>query len=261
MHDSQFLRRRPRVDSTTPTVITGAAAVIVRHRIFVDIVNDRSVYIRDRGVVVNTVVVPVRALIAATRISEAVVNAAIVADVRTPIARVPMVIAIIETPIRRRPQRAHVRGQHPRTRNPVITGTCVAPVTRRPHIVVTGSRRLAVIGKRRRRVWRLYRLIAGGILIVIRRGGWLVAWSGGLVGRRKVGVGGIAGRGVRRRSGSLILSLILRLIAGGEAREQQHGNQREVSHARNHGHVECHRLFRTRLRTQPWGRCARLDRS
>jgi len=176
-HDGQFLRRGPRVDSTAPTVIAGAAAVIVRHRIFIDIVNDRSVHIRDRGVVVNAVVVPVRALIAAARISEAVINAAIIADVRTPVARVPMVIAIIETPIRRRPQRTHVRRQHPRTRNPVITRARIAPVTRGPHIVVTGSRRLAVIGKRRRRVRRLDRLIAGGILIVIRRGGWLVAWS------------------------------------------------------------------------------------
>ncbi len=68
------------------------------------------------------------------------------------------------------------------------------------------------------------RLIAGGTLIVIRRGGRLVCWSGGLVGRRKVRVGGIAG-GSSIRSG-----LILRLIAGGEAREQQHGNKREAFH-------------------------------
>ncbi len=90
----------------------------------------------------------------------------------------------------------------------------------------------------------MHRLIADGTLIVIRRGGWLlgggwlVCWSGGLVGRRQVCVGGIAGRSLRS-------SLILRLIAGSEAREQQHGDKREAFHARNVGTLSA-TVFRTR---------------
>ncbi len=110
MHDGQFLWSGPRIDSTVPAVVAGAVAAIVRDLVVVDIVNDRCIHIRDRGVVVNPVVVPIRALIATTGVSETVVDAAIIANVRTPVARVPMVIAVVVAPPRWGPQRTHIGG-------------------------------------------------------------------------------------------------------------------------------------------------------
>jgi hypothetical protein len=65
---------------------------------------------------------------------------------------VKTIMAIIEIPVRRGPKSADVRGDDPGAWHPVITGMGVAPVTRCPHIVISGRGRLTVIGQRRGRL-------------------------------------------------------------------------------------------------------------
>jgi hypothetical protein len=85
-HHGQLLRRRPRIDSAAPTVVTDAIASAVWDITVVDIVNDRGVYIRYAAVVVNRTIVPISAIIALAGISVTIIDAAVVADVRTPVA-------------------------------------------------------------------------------------------------------------------------------------------------------------------------------
>jgi hypothetical protein len=165
-HHSQLLSRGPRLDSATPAVVTDAIAAVFPHLIVVNVVDGRG-HVGHRAVVVQSAVIPISAVIATARISIAVVDAAVVTNVRTPVARVPMVVAVIVAPPGRRPKRTYVRSHNPRAGYPVITGAGIAPVAWRPNVIVAGSGRLAVLGKRGRRFGGLDRLLVGGILIVI----------------------------------------------------------------------------------------------
>ena len=100
MHHGQLLRRGPRVDSAAPTVVTDAIAAIVRHLIVVNIVNNGGIHIRYRAVVVKPAVIPISAVIATAGVSKAIIDAAVVADMRTPVARVPMVVRRYRSPTR-----------------------------------------------------------------------------------------------------------------------------------------------------------------
>ena len=71
--------------------------------IVVNIVNDVDVNIRYRAVVFNPAVIPIRAIISTARVSIAIIDAAVIADVRTPVAAMPMIGAAIVTPPGRRP--------------------------------------------------------------------------------------------------------------------------------------------------------------
>jgi hypothetical protein len=206
----------PCINPAAPSVIAGARASRIRHRVVVD-VHIRVGHIGDRAVVGNAAVSPIRAVVAATRVAEAVVDPAIESDVRTPVPHMlPISVALI-TPPRRRPQRANPRSRHPRSRHPVIVVVGVVPVARRPDVILARTRRLAVLGKRR---WG-----HGGFRITRRRGraggfrirplvaGRLVVRRRCRRCRREIPVGRIAiGK---------ICTLILRFIAGGQARKYE----------------------------------------
>jgi hypothetical protein len=145
-----LLRRGSCIDSPAPAVETGARAMLLLHRIVVNIVHDGCVHVGHGLVVHNAVVVPIRAVVTAARVSETVVDAAVEAYVLAPITGVPYVDSGIKAPPWRRPQRAHPWGKHPHTRHPVISGVCIVPVSWCPHIVFTGAGRLRIIGNRRR---------------------------------------------------------------------------------------------------------------
>jgi hypothetical protein len=161
MHHGQLLWRGPRLNSAAPAVVADPIAAVVWHLVVVDIVNDVDVNVRYRPVVAKPALIPIGAIIPAAGISIAVIDAAIVADVRTPITRVPMVVPVVETPPGRRPECIYVRGHHPRSRNPIITGVRIAPVTGRPNVIVARSGRLTVLGEGRRRLGGLDGLFVG----------------------------------------------------------------------------------------------------
>src|SRR6202044_3401604 len=87
---------------------------------------------------------------AATAVPEAVVNAAIEADVGSPIASVPGIYAATPTPVTRSPEQADARRCDPNARYPVVASGTVRPVSRRPHVALNRARRLFVNGNGRR---------------------------------------------------------------------------------------------------------------
>jgi len=98
---------------------------------------------------------PVTALVANAYVAKAVVDAAIVADVRAPIATVKSVAVMPEAPVAGGPESALVGSLNPDAGHPVITGRRPGPVAGGPEVVVAGSLRLFVIGQRRGRLLRI----------------------------------------------------------------------------------------------------------
>lgn len=107
---------------------TSAAAVIshvvlrrqVGHGMVVHVVNNGSVYVRDRYVVVESPAVPISAFVTAACIPETVIHAAIEAYVRPPIAMIQPVVTFVKGPIGRGPERSDIRGNYPDAWRPVI---------------------------------------------------------------------------------------------------------------------------------------------
>ena len=70
----------------------------------VNVMNDRSVHVRDAQVIEVSVASPVAAIEAGARIAEAIVNAAVEAHRWAPITNVPNVEAVSKSPISRCPE-------------------------------------------------------------------------------------------------------------------------------------------------------------
>ena len=136
-----------RASSTISAVI---AHVVVRSVVddglVVDIVNVRDVHVIHRTVVIEGSVSPISALIAGPTVTEAVVNASVEANVRTPIAAIPRVGVVALTPIARRPEQASFGRHHPRTWHPKVAFISISPVAGSPQIAVSRSHRLGVHG-------------------------------------------------------------------------------------------------------------------
>ena len=121
-------------DAVNRSVVDGD---VVDHRVgygAVIHVNVGDVHIVDGPVIVETISVPVPALIADAGVTVSIVNAAVVADVPAPISVVVAIPAADEPPISRRPQEAHLRRLRPDARHPVIALRSVAPISGRPQI-------------------------------------------------------------------------------------------------------------------------------
>ena len=143
-------------------------------------------------------IAPVAALVADAGIAIAVINAAIEADVRTPIATVEAVTVIVVAPLAGGPERALIGSLHPHAGNPIVAGLSIGPVAGGPEIVVAGSLRLIVFGQGRRRLIRVghrLRAIAGII--------------GALI---------VEATGIRRRSGLLLGGIRRWRLVGGTIR-------------------------------------------
>ena len=135
---------------------TDAAPVLVAHWAVIDVVYDVYVDIVVRTVVVEMAAAPVAALVAKSYIAKAVVHAAIVADVGTPVAAVKAVAVMVIAPIARGPKSALVGSLDPHAGHPVISAITPSPVAGRPEVVVAGSGRLVVFGQRRGRLIRVF---------------------------------------------------------------------------------------------------------
>ena len=135
---------------------TDAAPVLVAHWAVIDVVYDVDVDIVVRTVVVEMAAAPVAALVAKSYIAKAVVYAAIVADVGTPVAAVKAVAVMVIAPIARGPKSALVGSLDPHAGHPVISAITPSPVAGRPEVVVAGSGRLVVFGQRRGRLIRVF---------------------------------------------------------------------------------------------------------
>src|SRR5262249_57711527 len=106
-----------------PAVKRHAIRVVHDHRaVHIDVAHHRFVYADDRGVVVKRRTAPFAAVESDAGIAEAIVHAAIEADVRTPISAVPSVNAVTPAPVSRRPKQPGTRRGHPHSTNPVVAG-------------------------------------------------------------------------------------------------------------------------------------------
>lgn len=106
-----FLSGRPGSD-TIRSAIEAGAVVVVHYSGVVDVgvVNDCPVYIHHSGVVGEGAATPFTAIEAGSTIPEAIVDAAVETDMRSPVPGVPSVdTSNAPTPISRRPQVAGLR--------------------------------------------------------------------------------------------------------------------------------------------------------
>ncbi len=154
----QFARRRALLGTAAATVVTDVQVIVVGYVVVVDVTNDRRIHVIDRPVVGECapVLIPVAALVTSARVARTVVDAAVVADVRAPVAAIEAVAGIGKFPVGWSPERANVGRNNPSSRNPVVTSRSIAPVAGSPNIVVAWTRRLAVCWQGRRRLFGLH---------------------------------------------------------------------------------------------------------
>jgi hypothetical protein len=175
VQDGQFGRRGPYVESASTSHIAHSHVRDIGDLVVVDIVNNGDVDVVHRAVVSEPILVPISSFVAAAPVTEAVIDAAVVADMLTPISMVPLIATTPERPVRRRPKRANIGSNHPYAGHPVIAGGSVRPATGRPHVILAGTFGLAVLGNRRRRLFGRDRRFGGigvagvGVVVLIVR--------------------------------------------------------------------------------------------
>src|SRR6266851_6564284 len=126
-------------------VVADAVVVVVHDNgLVVDVVNVRDVDVVHGTVVGEGSVAPVAALIPDAAVAEAVVHAAVEADMRTPIACVEDVSAAAPSPVPGGPEIAHHRRPYPNARNPVVAVRPIRPVARCPEIAISRAERLRI---------------------------------------------------------------------------------------------------------------------
>ena len=115
----------------------------------ISVVDDGDIHLCDRGVIRKGPTLPGATEEADSTIAEAVIHAAIVADLPTPIPIMESILAASPSPIGGGPQGALIGGRHPRAGNPIIVPIVggVAPVTRGPQEVGLRTRWLLIDGQ------------------------------------------------------------------------------------------------------------------
>src|SRR5580658_7775660 len=142
----------PRADAARAAVEARMADVlVVDDALIVDVADVHTAEIGDAAVVEVGAMGPIAAMEADAGIAEAVIDAAIEADMRPPIAGVPDIEAVAPTPVARSPEKPDRRRHHPGARDPVIAGRTPGPIARSPHVAGSGQRRLRIDRDRRRR--------------------------------------------------------------------------------------------------------------
>ena len=156
MESCQFCWSGPYLQSTRSAIEAHTtASTVFAHRALVDVVHNRDVHIVDRAVVVEMSAAPVATLVAKADITKAVVNAAVVADVGSPVTAVEAIAVMVVTPIAGSPEGALIGSLDPHAGYPVVAALSPCPVAGSPEIVVARSLRLFIIGEGRRCLIRI----------------------------------------------------------------------------------------------------------
>lgn len=115
-------------------------------------VDEAAVHVHDGGVVVEAVTAPLASGKADSAVAEAVVYAAVIADVPSPVALMEEEAAMFPTPVAGGPKQARRRRGHPCARNPIVAGLVLieGPVAGSPHQAGFRARRLLIDRQRRR---------------------------------------------------------------------------------------------------------------
>src|SRR5712691_5309621 len=141
-----------RLNSVRPAVVADVIdrGVVHYHGSVVGVVDDRGVDVGHRAVVHKLSSAPFPAPKTHARVAVPVINAAVEANMRSPIAAVPYVKAIGKYPISRRPKETGFRGQDPRSGNPVIAVFAIGPISGSPDITRGRANRLDIHRQHRR---------------------------------------------------------------------------------------------------------------
>jgi len=150
-HGCDLSRLRANCDSTA-TAVVGDASVVVDDNCAVVDVGDVDIDAVDGAVVVEVVAVPVAAVITDAGVAEAVVNAAVEADVRAPEAAMEAPAVAVPAPVAGGPEGTVVGWSTPCAGDPVVAGGSPVPVAGGPEIVGRGGDGLFVDGERWRRL-------------------------------------------------------------------------------------------------------------
>src|SRR5208283_4817052 len=126
-----FFASRPRLNAAIATVKRDMI-VIHDHVALVHVPHIDDIDIHDGAVIEEAAATPLAAPEADAAVSEAVVNAAIEADVRSPVAGVPRIKAAAPSPVAGGPE--HANGRYdPGAGNPVVAAVVIpGPVARGP---------------------------------------------------------------------------------------------------------------------------------
>ena len=125
---------------------------VVRHLVVVHVVDLIDVHVGNGPVVKEVMPAPVAAEVTGTYVPKTIVDAAVIADMGSPVAVMKAVVAAIIAPIARRPESSIERRSAPCPRHPVVAGLGIAPVAGRPKVVLLRGRWLVILWERR---WRL----------------------------------------------------------------------------------------------------------
>ena len=119
----------------------------------VDIGHPGVAHVVDTAVVAECTVVPIATLIADARITKSIVNPAVIANMRTPVAAVPGIARTAPAPIAGSPQSTDKGCRHPGAGHPVVVtvASTPGPISRCPHVAVARHDRLRVNRQCRRR--------------------------------------------------------------------------------------------------------------
>jgi hypothetical protein len=198
-HGFDLGRPWPVSDAASPSVVGDTGVVVDDDGAVVD-VGDVDVDPVDGAVVVEVVAAPIAAVVADAGVAEAVVDAAVKADVGAPESAVKAPASVIPAPVARGPEGAVVGWGTPGPRDPVVAGGSPVPVAGGPDVVGRGGFRLLIDGQG----W-------WGLVGVFDRRGF--AFLVELLGSLRVLVGLVlVGRG---RSGLLRRILLWRILLGG----------------------------------------------
>ena len=116
----------------------------------VGVVNNSRIHVDHGCVVCKAVAAPFTAGKADAHVAKAVVHAAVVANMRSPVAFEEPVMTAFKAPVGRRPKESRLRSRNPRAGNPVIAIIAVSPIPRRPEPSFFRARRLFIDHQRRR---------------------------------------------------------------------------------------------------------------
>src|SRR4029077_5930082 len=117
---------------------------IVDDGLVVGIVDHRHVDVVHLTVIEKVPAMPVSACIADTNIAEAVIDAAVETDVRSPISGMPDIHTFTPTPIPGRPKKARLRREYPSAGHPKVAFVTPSPIPGRPDVTFPGAYGLRV---------------------------------------------------------------------------------------------------------------------
>jgi len=125
VHCCEFCWPRSHVDTTPATVVAdavrrlgGIADVVVDHRAVINIRVVDVADVVDLAVVVEVMTAPVAAKVADANVAEAVIDAPIEADVRSPVTAMETIVSAVPAPVGRCPERAIVGRRAPHAGKP-----------------------------------------------------------------------------------------------------------------------------------------------